>query len=84
MQYYRCKCGESQSWGSYGPAACTSCPKCGSDLALGPELHRDPAPHQFERPTVDTDDGPVPGVTICIRCNRTKKDLEEKAEAEKV
>ena len=78
MQYYRCKCGDYQMWGSYGPASCTSCAKCGSNIAWGPELHAEPTPHEFVRDSVDTDDGPVPGITRCIKCNRTKAELEER------
>ena len=78
MQYYRCKCGNRQCWGSYGPASCEYCAKCGTDIALGPNSHRSPTPHEFATPLVATDNGPVPGVTVCLLCNHSKKELLEK------
>lgn len=80
MQYYRCKCGSSQSWGSMGPALCASCSKCGSDLATSPELHREPRPHEFrvEKVMAETDDGEVEvgEISRCFYCSRTKKEIK--------
>lgn len=48
MQYYRCKCGNSEAWGSDAPPRCSRCSKCGSDLATPPDEHSEPLPHEFE------------------------------------
>jgi hypothetical protein len=47
MQYYRCKCGEAQAWGSMSPAPCRGCSKCNTTLETHPDYHRTPEPHQF-------------------------------------
>ena len=46
MQFYRCKCGHSQSWGSMPPTPCTGCEKCGTTLARDPNSHRVPDDHK--------------------------------------
>ena len=50
MQYYKCKCGESVSFGSMGPNPCTSCSICGTQL-INIHYHTDyypkPIPHEF-------------------------------------
>lgn len=76
MQYYRCRCGVSEAYGSMAPYACTRCPKCGSNLALGPEAHREPKPHEFVPTMVETDEGPKP-LSRCIYCNRTRGAIEK-------
>lgn len=80
MIYYRCKCGDSTSWSSMGSPHCRRCSKCGSDIAMSPEMHRDPPPHELYRSTVDTDEGPVPGVSYCYFCNDTKAEIEARGE----
>jgi hypothetical protein len=30
-----------------GSYPCSKCEKCGSDLAMGPEWHREPEPHMY-------------------------------------
>jgi hypothetical protein len=48
MQYYRCKCGYRKCWSSGLPVRpCDVCPKCGSTLAINPDSHATPEPHQW-------------------------------------
>src|SRR3990167_7334685 len=47
MQYYRCKCGDAQAWGSMSPAPCRGCAKCGTTLEFHPDYHKAPAPHEW-------------------------------------
>lgn len=76
MQYYRCKCGHRESWGSLPPDRCQRCEKCGSDLAFSPESHREPIEHDFSAVnTVETDDGPKL-LTRCRYCYRTKAEVQ--------
>ncbi len=75
MQYYRCKCGDSEAWCSDSPWPCARCKKCGSDLAGGPDLHRDPRPHEFLEYPVETDDGQAT-LSRCRWCMKTKKQIE--------
>ena len=76
MRWYRCKCGSFTSFGSDSPAQCDYCPKCGSNLASSPSLHRDPLPHKFEYiEEVETDEG-TKTLTSCIYCYRTRKQIE--------
>ena len=76
MQYYRCKCGKAEAWGSMPPYQCSSCKHCGSDLAQAPDLHRDPVPHDFSHvEQVRTDEGPKP-LTRCKYCHHTKEEIE--------
>ncbi len=74
MQYYRCKCGAAESWGSMGPDPCYGCAKCGTTLDLAPNLHRDPIPHEMIEGTVMTDDGEKP-LTRCRFCQKTRASL---------
>jgi len=77
MLYYRCKCGNSTAWGSMPPDRCATCDDCGSDLALGPDGHRDPTPHEFIARPVETDQG---GATIsrCRYCYLTAAEIEKR------
>jgi hypothetical protein len=76
MLYYRCKCGNTQAWGSMPPNRCDKCESCGSDLALDPEGHREPSPHDFSAvQEVVTDQGTAT-ITRCRHCYRTKAELE--------
>lgn len=81
MQYYRCRCGKREAWGSMGPAACSGCKDCGTTLDMTPELHRTPEPHDFEAHPVETDQG---GATLsrCRHCHRKKAQLEREAAAD--
>lgn len=72
MQYYRCKCGGSTSWTTMGVRRCQLCPKCGSDLAQGPDGHREPEPHQW-RPQFDPHTG-ARAPDVCINCLTKRKD----------
>lgn len=83
MLTYRCKCGDNVSWGSMPPFVCQSCPKCGSDLATSPSLHREPAPHDFIPRLVETDEGEKT-LSRCRYCGRTRAQIERAAQAEKV
>lgn len=75
MIYSRCKCGELQCWDSgIPPAACCPCPLCGTVPASGPNFHPDPAPHEFKRTAVDTDNGPQP-LSRCRMCHKTKAEI---------
>ena len=47
MQFYRCRCGKSKSWGSIPPANCVACGECGVTLAQSPDGHAEPAPHEY-------------------------------------
>ena len=80
MIYFRCKCGESQSWSSMGQPRCRRCSKCGSNLATSPEFHDEPKPHEIYRGTVLTDEGEVPGISRCYFCNQTKAEIEAAGE----
>ena len=82
MQYYRCKCGKCEAWGSMPPYACSGRSECGTDLAMSPGLHRTPKPHDFSYvEKVQTDQGEMTR-TRCRFCHRTKQELEREAAAE--
>lgn len=78
MRYYRCKCGERQSWGSMPPYPCQKCPACGSDLAESPDLHREPQDHDWRTQQVETDNGPQP-ITRCSWCGTRKPAMDAAA-----
>lgn len=73
MMYYRCKCGDRESFGSMPPNPCAQCETCGSDLAPTPELHRPPRDHDWETRLVDTDEGQRE-LTVCRWCGLHKVD----------
>lgn len=80
MQCYQCKCGEIQSYGSMPPTRCASCHKCGSNLASGPHLHREPEPHSFVTfPVTGVDQAGVTK-TVCRYCHKTKAQIEARSE----
>lgn len=82
MQYYRCKCGASEAWGSMPPYACSKCSKCGSDLAQAPGLHGEPKDHDFSYvEKVQTDQGEMTR-TRCQYCHRTRDEIERERKAE--
>lgn len=75
MQYYRCKCGSVTAWTSMGVAPCTSCKKCGSDLAQGPEGHAEsPAPHEYVTRYDQTTGKPY---EVCSVCMGKKEEIEK-------
>ncbi len=57
MQYYRCKCGQSRSYGSMPPYPCKKCPDCGSNLSSHPDFHSEPKPHNWYTEDILTDEG---------------------------
>lgn len=80
MQYYRCKCGDSTAWSSMGVSACTTCKKCGSDLAQSPGGHAEtPAPHEYVT-KYDQDTGTP--YERCSRCMDRRTEIETPAEPE--
>lgn len=79
MQYYRCKCGNREAYGSMPPYACDKCEKCGSDLSLHPDYHQEPKPHDFSAvENVQTDQGAAT-ITRCRYCSRTREQIERAA-----
>lgn len=74
MQYYRCKCGKSEIFGSDSPRPCDKCDECGSDFAQSPNYHREPQEHNWHKKKVETDDGEKT-LTVCRWCGINKKDL---------
>ena len=56
VQTYRCRCGQTGSWGSMSPGACRGCPKCGTRLELHPKVEGAegqvwvPPPERFRTP----------------------------------
>lgn len=76
MIYYRCKCGDLESYSSMGPRRCAFCTKCNTTLASGPEGHKtERTKHQMIKEQVETDEGNAV-LTRCGYCLRTKKELE--------
>lgn len=75
MIYYRCKCGQCESWGSMPPARCNSCPTCGSNLATGPDEHREPESHQWFARYDEKTGEPY---EVCGNCLQKKLDVEAK------
>ncbi len=73
MQYFQCKCGEHKSWTSMGVPRCTRCKKCGSDLAQGPDGHREPEPHRYVTKYNQNTGAPF---EICDRCFERRDKLE--------
>ncbi len=79
MQYYRCKCGSAESWTSMGVPRCRSCSKCGSDLAQGPNGHRDPAPHEY---VTRYDEHTGKPYEVCLGCDRKREEIGAAAPAD--
>jgi uncharacterized protein with PIN domain len=77
VQYSRCKCGWYQALGSMPQPRCARCPKCGSDIAPGPNSHRDPVAHDFSLVAqVDTDEGLKP-LSRCLHCGRSRREITD-------
>ena len=76
MIYYRCKCGESEAYGSMPPYPCSRCDKCGSNLASSLDSHSEPLPHDFVPTQVETDAGEAV-LSRCRYCHRTPKEVED-------
>ena len=77
MQYYRCKCGSCESWGSDGPPQCARCSKCGSNLATHPDFHHEPKEHDFS----DTAAIGKDVIEVCRYCHRTRDQVAAKEES---
>lgn len=73
MQYYRCKCGNLESWGSDGTTPCRACPKCGTTLAQHPDDHRQPVPHKWQ---TQYDQNTGKPYEICRVCMNRREDVE--------
>ena len=78
MQYWKCKCGSYEAWGSDSPPLCGKCSKCGGSALKDSEgNYREPLPHDFSMVSdVETDEGLKP-LTRCKYCYHTKKQLEK-------
>ena len=72
MRYYRCACGEKESWSSMGTLPCEGCSKCGTTLAESRFGHETPKPHKMyvEKVMVETDQGKIHAgdLTRCWWC----------------
>lgn len=69
MNYWRCKCGETQYWESgMTPAKCKGCDKCSSTLATWPGGHGDIEPHTPGTPRLEVDQDVCYRITRCRRC----------------
>lgn len=76
MKYARCKCGESEFWGSgMSPEPCCPCKKCGTIPGYGPDSHPEVRPHEWVETKVETDEGPKT-LSRCSWCLKTKKQIE--------
>lgn len=69
MQLYKCKCGESFSWGSMPPKKCRGCPKCDTVPALAGLPHRKPEPHKFVTRYDEITGKPY---EVCLVCHERK------------
>jgi len=81
MIYYRCKCGDRQSWSSMGEPRCVVCDKCGSTLGTSPTDHLPVEPHRFSawRWDIDQRTGVRFQVLYCTAC--TQKEQRSEADA---
>lgn len=65
-----------------GPFPCKKCNKCGSDLSLGPDWHREPSPHEFVSQPVETNEGTA-YLDRCRWCCATRRQIEEEDRVDK-
>lgn len=77
MQYFRCKCAESELWSSMGTGPdCTGCEKCQTTFSQHPDHHRPLQPHVWHT-TYDSKTG-KPSHRECDNCyKREKLTIEE-------
>jgi hypothetical protein len=54
VRYYRCKCGDSQAWGSMPPEPCEECPKCQTTLETVPTKKPNRATRHFSHVVMDS------------------------------
>lgn len=77
MQYYTCKCGQMQAWGSMGPSRCAKCDKCGTGYGYGDGTYPEPLEHDFsDQHEVETDEGMKP-LSTCKYCHYTRRQIEK-------
>jgi hypothetical protein len=76
MQHYRCKCGKSECYGSWGPNQCDGCKYCNTTLTQHPDHHKEPEPHKYIETLVEADNGKHV-LSRCQWCMRTKKEIEK-------
>lgn len=78
MRYYRCLCGNEQSWSTDGSAPCRACKTCGKTLAGSPSGHKDPEPHVWIQVSHGRgDDGKQLTSTACAVCHISKFEYEQ-------
>lgn len=75
MQYYRCRCGAEEAYGSLRPYRCIGCSKCNTTLELHPRHHREPLAHDWE-PELVRRQGQLFLTKRCARCGQLRLDLE--------
>ena len=79
MQYWKCKCGKSEFYGSgMGPSPCQECPDCHTTVSQSPEGHKRAVPHEFNVHQVETDEGMKP-LSRCRWCLKTKAHIEKES-----
>jgi len=72
MIYYRCKCGNSTSYGSMPPSPCCGCSECGTTLDTTPAFHSVPEPHDF---ITEYDRKTGEPYKRCRNCCQTEKEI---------
>jgi len=65
--FYRCKCGQTEAWGSMPPSPCTGCSTCKTTLEASPGAHSQPIPHEFVERFDHKTGKPYDLCTICLR-----------------
>ena len=78
MQYFRCKCGNLESWSSDGTTPCRACSKCGTTLAQHPDDHRTPVPHQWQTQYDQNTGKPFEFCRVCL----THRGLDEQSQVD--
>ena len=77
MQHYRCKCGESYSFGSMSPMDCQGCDICNTTYAQHPDHHKERKPHTMV--TKYNQDTGKP-YQICSMCSHIDRESYNKAQ----
>lgn len=75
MMYYRCRCGNLESWSSMGVARCNVCEKCNTIMASSPQGHAESLPHEWNTITEINDflgKRTIKKMTKCVRCYALK------------
>ena len=76
MIYRRCKCGKSESFSSMGVQPCQGCDECGTQYAVGPELHEPRVPHEWGTKYHQNSGKPY---KVCTRCYETDRESFKEA-----